>query len=85
MPAGFELKTKWESWVKAGCLASEMECAALYIVSQILGARAGCVLNVLWNQEREKAGMSNPHCLDTEAAIKTAAEAVRILIERGIQ
>jgi uridine phosphorylase len=37
----------------------------------------------VWNQEREKAGMSNPHCHDTELAIKTAVEAVRILIKRG--
>jgi uridine phosphorylase len=83
MPSGFELNNKWEAWLKAGCLASEMECAALFIVSQIIGARAGCVLNVLWNQEREKAGMSNPHSLDTEPAIKTAVEAIRILLERG--
>jgi len=81
MPAAYELINKWEAWIKAGCLASEMESAALYIVSQVLGARAGCVLNVVWNQEREKAGMDNPHCHDTEAAIKTAVEAVRILIK----
>ncbi|GBU29251.1 uridine phosphorylase [Treponema sp. R8-4-B8] len=81
MPSGYELKDKWEAWIKAGCLASEMESSTLYIVSQILGVRAGCVLNVVWNQEREKAGMSNPHCHDTEAAIKTAVEAVRLLIE----
>jgi uridine phosphorylase len=81
MPSGYELKDKWEAWIKAGCLASEMESSTLYIVSQILGARAGCVLNVVWNQEREKAGMSNPHCHDTENAIKTAVEAVRKLIE----
>jgi len=80
MPSGFELNDKWEAWKKAGCLASEMESASLYIVSQILGARAGCVLNVVWNQEREKAGMSNPHCHDTETAIKTAVEAVRALM-----
>jgi uridine phosphorylase len=82
MPAGYELKEKWEAWIKAGCLASEMESSTLYIVSQILGARAGCVLNVVWNQERERAGMSNPHCHDTSLAIRTAVEAVRILIER---
>jgi len=82
MPAGFELLGKWEAWKKAGCLASEMESAAIFIVSQILGARAGCVLNTVWNQEREKAGMSNPNCHDTEGAIRTAVEAVRILIER---
>ena len=82
MPSGYELNDKWSAWVKAGCLASEMESASLYIVSQILGARAGCILNVVWNQEREKAGMSNPHCHDTDGAIKTAVEAVKILIEQ---
>ena len=82
MPAGYDLKNKWDAWIKAGCLASEMESATLYIVSQILGARAGCVLNVVWNQEREKAGLDNPRCHDTEGAIMTAVEAVRILIER---
>ena len=81
MPIGYELNEKWEAWKKAGCLASEMESASVFIVSQILGARAGCVLNAVWNQEREKAGMNNPQSFDTEWAIKTAVEAVRLLIE----
>jgi uridine phosphorylase len=81
MPAGYELMNKWNAWIKAGCLASEMESSTLYIVSQILGARAGCVLNVIWNQERERNGMSNPHCHDTSLAIQAAVEAVRILIQ----
>jgi uridine phosphorylase len=82
VPIGNGLMEKWNAWVKAGCLASEMESAALYIVSQILGARAGCILNTVWNQERQRAGMSNPQSHDTSLAIKTAVEAVRILIER---
>jgi uridine phosphorylase len=81
MPAGYELMNKWEAWIKAGCLASEMESSTLYIVSQVLGARAGCVLNVIWNQERERKGMSNPHCHDTSLAIQAAVEAVRILMQ----
>ena len=81
MPAGYELKEKWQAWIKAGCLASEMESAALFIVSQILGARSGCILNVVWNQERERIGMDNPQSHDTSLAIKTAVEAVKILIE----
>jgi len=82
MPAGFDLNNKWEAWKKAGALASEMESAALYIVSQVLGARAGCILNVVWNQEREKAGLENPRSHDTEPAIKAAVEAVKILLEQ---
>lgn len=82
MPSGYELKDKWDAWIKAGCLASEMESATLYIVSQILGARAGCICGVVWNQERERQGLSNPHSHDMSLAIKTAVWAVRILIEQ---
>ena len=82
MPSGKELSDKWEAWIKAGCVASEMESAALYIVSQILGARAGCVLNVVWNQERKKQGLDNPESNDTSPGIKAAVEAVRILLEK---
>jgi len=80
MPLSYELKDRWQAWIKAGCLASEMESATLYIVAQILRARAGCVLNVVWNQERAAKGLSNPESHDTEIAIRTAVEAVRLLI-----
>ena len=79
MPAGYELESKWRAWVAAGCLASEMESAALLIVCQTLGARAGCVLSVVWNQERAARGLSNPECHDPTGAIRTAIEAVRLL------
>lgn len=52
-PVGDQLIAKWKSWIMSGCLASEMESAALFIVSQVLGGRAGCLLNVVWNQERK--------------------------------
>ncbi|MBP2654831.1 MAG: uridine phosphorylase [Firmicutes bacterium] len=81
MPVGAELNYKWDAWIKAGCLASEMESAALYIVASVLRARAGCVLSVVWNQEREKAGLPNDHIHDPSAAIEVAVEAVRLLIE----
>lgn len=80
MPVGYELENKWQAWIGANCLASEMESAALYIVSQVLRARAGCVLSVVWNQERARRGMSNPEVHDTGNAIRVAVEAVRMLI-----
>jgi len=85
MPIGNQLMEKWRTWISAGCLASEMESAALYIVSQVLGARAGCVLNVVWNQERAAQGLSNPQSHDTALAIRVAVEALRILIEQDKQ
>jgi uridine phosphorylase len=57
-----------------------MESAALYIVAQVLGVRAGCVLNTVWNQERKAKGLSNPEVHNTTLAIKTAVEAVKILL-----
>ena len=80
MPMGEELMTKWRAWIKAGCLASEMESSALFIVSSVLGARAGCVLNVVWNQERKAQGLPDPECHDTTMAIRAAVEGCRILI-----
>ena len=80
MPVGYELENKWKAWIGANCLASEMESAALYIVSQVLRARAGCVLSVVWNQERARQGLSNPEVHDTGDAIRVAVEAVRTLI-----
>ncbi len=81
-PVSYELMNKWEAWKRLGCLASEMESSALFIVSSVLGMRAGCVLNVCWNQERKRQGLSNPECHDTTKAIQAAVEAVRILIRQ---
>ena len=82
MPIGYELENKWRAWIGAGCLASEMESAALFIVCSTLRVRAGSVFSIVWNQERERLGLSNPEVHDTTDAIKTAVEATRILIER---
>lgn len=81
-PAGYELLQKWEAWVKMGCLASEMESAALFIVGSHLRVRVGTVLLVVANQEREKAGLENKQVHDTESAIEVAVEAVRELIKK---
>lgn len=85
MPYGYGLESKWEAWIKGGCLASEMESAALFIVAQVLGAKAGCVMSVVWNQEREKAGLDNPHCHDTDKAIRVCINAIRQLIKNRIR
>ena len=63
-----------------GCLASEMESAAMFIVGAKLHARVGTCLLVVANQEREKLGLYNPVVRDTDQTIRTAIEAVRSLI-----
>ena len=81
MPVSYELENKWQAWIRGGCLASEMESAALFTVCSTLGAKAGAVMLCVWNQERAKAGLDRDEEHDTEKAIKTAIEAVKILIE----
>ena len=85
MPVGYELLQKWEAWKRLGCLASEMESAALFIVASTLHVRAGSVFLVVANQEREREGFSNPVVHDTDMAIRVAVGAIRNLIrdEKG--
>ena len=79
MPVSYELENKWEAWKRLGCLASEMESAALFVVASYLKVRVGSVFLVVANQEREKANLENPVVHDTDMAIKTAIEAIKIL------
>jgi uridine phosphorylase len=82
MPISGELLAKWEAWKRGGCLASEMEGAALFIVSAVRRLRAGAVFHCVWNQEAAKTAMPKQRKEDTSAAIKTAVEAIRILIKQ---
>ena len=82
MPVGYELINKWEAWKMMGCLASEMESAALFVVASHLKVRVGSCFLVLANQEREKLGLENPVVHDTDMAVRTAVGAVRNLIRQ---
>ena len=77
MPVCDELASKWKAWLRGGCLASEMETAALFTVSSTLGVKAGCVLRAVWNQERHNAGLTDPDDGDELAAARVAIEAIK--------
>lgn len=79
-PVGYELLNKWDAFCRCGCLASEMESAALMVAASCLRVRMGTVLLVLANQERAKRGLPNPQAHDTGLAVQTAVEALKILI-----
>lgn len=81
MPVNYELQNKWNAWLRLGCKASEMESAALFIVASYLKVKVGSIFLVVANQEREKQGLENPVAHDTDAAIKTAVEAIKGLIQ----
>ena len=80
MPVSYELLNKWEAWKRLHVKASEMESAALFVVADALGCRCGSCFHVIWNQEREKAGLAMPMIEDTTGAIKVGVEALKRLI-----
>lgn len=82
MPVSYELQAKWEAWKRLGVLASEMESAALFCCAAALGVRCGSCFHVVWNQEREAAGLDQQESHDTSAAIEVGIEAVKLLIRQ---
>lgn len=82
MPVSYELESKWEAWKRLGVLASEMESAALFTVAAALGVRCGSAFHVIWNQEREKAGLDQKESEDVELSVRLSIEAVKKLIQR---
>ena len=84
MPVSYELENKWEAWLRMGCLASEMESAALFIAGGFLRVRVGSCFLVVANQERAKKGLPNKQAHNTEEAIITAVDALKILIADDI-
>lgn len=67
MPNSDRLHARWKAWEKSRVMASEMECAGIFIVASIRGVRAGAIMAY---------GSMNEH------TIETACEAVKILIEQ---
>ena len=81
MPVAQELLYKWEAWKRLGVLASEMESAALFCCAAALGVRCGSCFHVIWNQEREAAGLDQAESHDLTAALDVGIEAVKLLIQ----
>ena len=81
MPVSYELLQKWEAWKRLGVKSSEMESATLFVVANALGVRCGSCFHVVWNQEREAAGLDQNMSEDTSSAIEVGVEALKLLIE----
>lgn len=74
MPMASRLHDRWEAWRRGGAICSEMEASAIFIISQIHGARAGGVMHM----------MGQGADTDPERALllSTAVESLRVLIEQ---
>ena len=76
-----ELLYKWDSYIKSGCLASEMESATLFAVGAAKNVRTGAAMLVLHNQERIKNNINDPKDYTGEEAIDLIIESIKVLIE----
>ena len=65
-PIGDHLKMKWKAWQKGNVACSEMECAAIFVISSIRGTRSSAIMNFK----------------DMNQTIQVACDAIKILIEK---
>ena len=86
MPMANHLKERWQAWVAAGAICSEMESAALFILASIYRKRAGGAMLVVNESELAEIALHDAHRLiaefDTENVIRVAIEGIKILIEQ---
>ncbi len=86
MPMADHLKERWDAWVAGGAICSEMESAALFVLSSIYRTRAGGAMLVV--NESELAEIDDHDAskhmaeFDADSVIRVGVEAIKILIEQ---
>lgn len=55
------------------------------MVADALGCRCGSCFHVIWNQEREAAGLDQDMSEDTTSAVEVGVEALKLLIQADRQ
>ncbi len=88
MPVAQELIARWRAWVQGGVLCSEMEAATLFVVSAILGKRAGGLMLVMVTILEENLSGQGSHAGQRlqrptlDQLLETAVEGLRVMIRR---
>lgn len=87
MPVRERLETRWKAWVDGGAVCSEMEAAAIFILSSIYRKRAGGVMLMVgddMNPQRTspEQAQAAQALLDIHRPVRVAIEALKLLIER---
>lgn len=83
IPIGVDLVKKWDFWKKAGVLATSMESAAIFVVAQIRGCKAGTVLVAVGETAEGEPFSEIDTTSGTNNAITCALEAAVRLHEAG--
>ncbi len=86
MPVDSRLKARWKAWVAGGAVCSEMEAAAIFIISSIHRTRAGGVMLMAGLPESMPDSPEEVQKLmalfDVDRAIRVAVEGVKRLIKQ---
>jgi len=82
IPVADHLRSRWKAWVAGGAICSEMESAVIFIISSIHRVRAGGVMMMVATGEGLPDTEEEKNLFHGDRAIKTAIEALRILIEK---
>jgi uridine phosphorylase len=83
MPVADQLLSRWKAWIAGGVLCSEMEAAAIFVVSSVLKKRAGGIMLVVGNQDLPPLPPEeHARRRDLGPLIRTAIEAVKTLIKK---
>ena len=69
MPAEARLKERWEAWRRGNVMTSEMEAAALFVISSIRGCRAASIMSFG----------------DMKKTVEVARDALKILIRQDAE
>ena len=78
-PVGYELAPKWNAYKMLGAVATEMECAPLFIAGASIGVRTGGVLVCATSMRRDEDNTKYPMNFEPRA-IEVAVEAMRRVI-----
>jgi uridine phosphorylase len=82
MPLSEQLHARWKAWVAGGAICSEMESAAIFILSSIYRKRAGGVMMMVGERQGLPKTLEEKELFHGDRAIRTAIEAIKILIEK---
>lgn len=86
MPLAAGLAERWNAFVAGGAICSEMEAAAIFILSSIYRKRAGGAMLIINDadlaEQAEDDASKHMAEFDTDSVIRVAVEALKILIEK---
>jgi uridine phosphorylase len=82
MPVAHLLMERWKAWVTGGAICSEMESAVIFILSSLHRTRAGGVMMMMATGEDLPETQEEKALFHSDRAIRTAIEAIKILIEK---